>query len=159
MSLITVGISDLAVGKSDSTLVTYALGSCVGICLYDQRAKIGGLAHIMLPCSKDVPNATDNYKKFADTGIYLLAKEMVSKGADFKSLTAKIAGGAQMFASANSTFNIGERNVNAVKQVLGNNHIQIIAEQTGSNIGRTIFFNVDTGMVEVKSAMKGVITI
>lgn len=159
MSLITVGISDLAVGNMEDTLVTYALGSCVGICLYDQRRKIGGLAHIMLPCSKDVPNSTDNYKKFADTGIFLLSKEMVKKGADFKSLTAKIAGGAQMFASANATFNIGERNINAVKQVLGNNNIQIIAEQTGSNIGRTIYFNVDNGMVEVKSAMMGTITI
>lgn len=158
MSLITVGISDLAVSRADDVIVTYALGSCVGICLYDDKSKIGGLAHIMLPNCKDASLKDDNPKKYADSGIYLLIKEMVRQGADFNTLTAKIAGGAQMFA-ATAVFNIGERNVAAVKASLQKNRIRLIAEQTGENIGRTVYFNTLTGEVEVKSALRGSVII
>lgn len=158
MSIITVGISDLAVSKSPDVIVTYALGSCVGICLYDNRVCIGGLAHIMLPSSKDVSIATDNYKKYADTGIQLLLKELKSAGANMGNLTAKIAGGAQMFASS-KIMSIGDRNVKAVKETLNNYSIKIIAEQTGKNFGRTVYFDTSTGNVEVKSAIKGSIII
>ena len=79
MSIITVGISDFAVSDvTDDILVTYALGSCVGICLRDQSSNIGGLAHIMLPNSKEHINSNENYKKYADTGIFLMMKEMLS---------------------------------------------------------------------------------
>ena len=158
MSIITVGISDLAVSKSPDVIVTYALGSCVGICLYDNRVCIGGLAHIMLPSSKDVSVATDNYKKYADTGIQLLLKELKIAGANMGNLTAKIAGGAQMFASS-KIMSIGDRNVKAVKETLNNYNIKIIAEQTGKNFGRTVYFDTSTGNVEVKSAIKGSIII
>ena len=160
MSLITVGISDLAVSRADDVIVTYALGSCVGICLYDERIKLGGLAHILLPSSKEASAeaARDNLKNFADTGIAMLAREMMRQGADLKTMTAKIAGGAQMFAGT-SAFNIGERNVAAVKSILERNNIKIISSQTGDKIGRTVFFNLATGMVDVKSAMKGITTI
>lgn len=158
MSLITVGISDLAVSKSPDVLVTYALGSCVGICLFDKTTSIGGLAHIMLPSSKESTSQQDNMVKFADTGIYCLLKKLEKSGANLSKLTAKIAGGAQMFAGI-STFNIGERNVKSVKQTLNTYNIQIIAEMTGDKIGRTIFFNTATGLVEVKSATREVIII
>lgn len=158
MSTITVGISDLAVSKSPDVIVTYALGSCVGICLYDEKTKIGGLAHIMLPSSKEVSINTDNYKKYADTGIEILLQELKKIGADINRLTAKIAGGAQMFASTKA-MSIGERNVKAVKQILDIKGIKIIAEQTGKNYGRTVYFDTSTGNVEVKSAIKGSIII
>ena len=154
MSVITVGISDLAVSKAPDVLVTYALGSCVGICLFDNTNKVGGLAHIMLPSSKDAINPQDNVVKFADTGILHLLRNLERAGANMSSLTAKIAGGAQMFAGIN-TFNIGERNVKAVKQILDYYRIQIISEKTGDKIGRTIFFDINTGLLEVKSATQG----
>ncbi len=158
MSVITVGISDLAVAGAPDVLATYALGSCVGICIYDKFKLIGGMAHIMLPNSKEVSKQHDNMKKFADSGIYILLSEMERKGANMSKLTAKIAGGAQMFAGVN-TFNIGERNVISVKSILTKYNIPIIAEQTGDKIGRTIFFDVSSGMLEVKSAARGSIII
>lgn len=158
MSILTVGISDLAVSKAPDVICTYALGSCVGICLYDETKKIGGLVHIMLPSSKEAPHIHDNLKKFADTGIKMLVMEIERAGGNVRNLKAKIAGGAQMFAGV-SSFNIGERNVKSVKQILSDLNIQIVAEQTGDKIGRTVFFDTQTGMLEVKSATRGITVI
>ena len=96
-SVINVGISDLNVANPPDVLATYALGSCVGICLLDNNRKIGGLAHIMLPNSKEAANASVNLRRYADTGISELISQMQKKGAVLASITAKIAGGAQMF--------------------------------------------------------------
>ena len=158
MSILTVGISDYAVSKSPDVIVTYALGSCVGICLYDNKLSIGGLAHIMLPNSKEALHIQDNMKKFADTGIQMMLRDLDRAGSNIRNLTAKIVGGAQMFGGV-STFNIGERNVKSVKQVLEYFNIRIIAEQTGDKIGRTVFFDTQSGMLEVKSATRGSIII
>ncbi len=153
-NLINIGISDLNIAKGDDTLVTYALGSCVGICLYDKTKHIAGLAHIMLPWSKESANASDNKRRFADTGITELIMMMNMSGASASRLTAKIAGGAQMFATNSAVFNIGERNVEAVKKVLATYKIPIIAEETGSNFGRTVFFSAADGIMQVKAAGK-----
>ena len=112
---IKVGISDLNIARSSDVLVTFALGSCVGICLYDRVTKIAGLSHIMLPTSNNNSNPNQAYR-FADTAIVILVKKMVMAGADKRRLTAKIAGGARMFATVqdSSIGNIGQRNVAAV---------------------------------------------
>jgi chemotaxis protein CheD len=112
----------------------------------------------MLPNSKEATHIQDNLKKFADTGIAMLIREIERAGGNIRNLKAKIAGGAQMFSGV-SSFNIGERNVKAVKQILQNYNIEIVSEQTGDKIGRTIFFNIETGMVEVKSAARGTVII
>lgn len=155
---LTVGIADLKVGKGDDVLVTYALGSCVGICLYDAESKIAGLAHIMLPLSKDAAASSkatpENRRRYADTGITELIQEMNLAGASTKNLTAKIAGGAQMFTASSAVFNIGERNLEAVKKMLASYRIRIVADDTGLNYGRTVFFHADTGIMEVKSATR-----
>lgn len=153
---VTVGISDLNVVKNPDILVTYALGSCVGICLYDKLTGIAGLAHIMLPSSALSSN-TQNMYKFADTGIVALVKKMQQSGARTELLKAKIAGGAKMFASmSNSSIaNIGERNVIAVKETLASLKIQIIAEDTGKDYGRTVYFSAADGIMKVKSANHG----
>lgn len=153
-NIINVGISDLNVVKPPDTLVTYALGSCIGICLYDKTTKISGLAHVMLPWSKDSANAMENTRRYADTGIAELIKTMHSNGAQFATVVAKIAGGAQMFATTSSVFNIGERNIEAVKRVLQGFRIPIVAEQTGDNFGRTVFFYAETGLMEIRSATR-----
>ncbi|MGN0596789.1 MAG: chemotaxis protein CheD [Ruminiclostridium sp.] len=154
---LTIGISDWKICRSPDVLVTYALGSCVGICLYDKVTKIAGLSHIMLPDSKSIVCDTNlNRMKFADTAIVDMYQKMVASGASPSRLTAKIAGGALMFATTNDKFNIGERNVTAVKQALSQLRIPIVAQDTGSNYGRTVFFYSEDGKVEIKSTNKGV---
>ncbi len=158
MSVITVGIADLNVATQEDVLATYALGSCVGICLYDPETKVAGLAHIMLPLSKEaVGNVIENRRRYADTGITELIKLMAAKGASPRRLVAKIAGGAQMFSTTSAVFNIGERNVMAVKRILTAYKIRIVAEEIGSNFGRTVFFYAKDGIMEVKAATKEVI--
>lgn len=154
--IVTVGISDLNVVKDPDVLVTYALGSCAGICLYDPMTKIAGLSHIMLPSSALSRDVSQPYK-FADTAIVILVKKMESMGASSARIRAKVAGGAQMFACLNNSDlgNIGQRNVVAVKETLAHLHIPIMAEDTGKNYGRTVYFHADTGKMVVKSANKG----
>lgn len=152
MSNITIGISDLNVAKPPDILVTYALGSCVGICLYDQAAKVAGLAHILLPQSGQMPG-NNSPMKFADTAIPMLVTKMAAKGARPNQMKAKIAGGAQMFAAMNnaSIANIGQRNVAAVKDTLRRMSIPIVAEETGSNYGRTLLFNSEDFSMTIRS--------
>lgn len=153
---IKIGISDLNVARSPDTLVTFALGSCVGICLYDAKLKIAGLSHIMLPDSTATHGAIQRYR-FADTAIPLLVQRMVQMGTTPRRLTAKIAGGAHMFAVANNSAlsNIGLRNVQAVKAALAKQGIPIIAEDTGKDYGRTLYFSAEDGIMVIKSARNG----
>lgn len=153
--VINIGISDLNVTKAPNILATYALGSCVGICLYDKSRNIGGLAHIMLPSSKEATNSSYNPRRYADTGIKELIELMIKNGSSLSSLTAKIAGGAQMFQVSLNSFNIGQRNVESVKKLLESYKIPIIAQDTGLNYGRTVFFDASTGIMQVKSVNKG----
>jgi len=157
---LNVGISDWKVNKGEGTIVTYALGSCVGICLWDSVTQIGGLSHIMLPDSKGVTaGAATNRMKFADTAIPDMLKKMLGMGAGQARIKAKIAGGAQMFQTSHEKFNIGDRNVVSVKDTLRQLGIPIIAQDTGLNYGRTVFFTTGDGKVEVKSSAKGVRTL
>lgn len=153
---VTVGISELNIVKAPDVLVTYALGSCVGICLYDMATRIGGMSHIMLPSSQ-LSTRSDNVLKFADTAIVELVKGMENMGAKRTRIVAKIVGGAQMFAaiSATSIANIGQRNTIAVRETLAALRIPIIGEDVGSNYGRTLYFYADDGHVVIKSANKG----
>ncbi|MBQ5311643.1 MAG: chemotaxis protein CheD [Oscillospiraceae bacterium] len=153
--MLTVGIADVrAVYVSEEDmLVTYALGSCVGICLYDRLSGIAGLAHIMLPWSKESYKGDDPLR-YADTGLTELISRMCSMGAVKTRITAKIAGGAQMFGYASEAFNIGDRNICAVRKVLGAYGIPIVAESVGGTHARTLYFHTDTYIAEVKTAMK-----
>ena len=157
--MVNVGIADLNVVTNPDVVATYALGSCVGICLYDAELKIAGLAHIMLPWSREATVASENMRRYADTGITELIQKMCDRGAKKYRLTAKIAGGAQMFSTNSAVFNIGERNVEAVKKVLSTYNIPIVAEETGKNFGRTVFFYSADGIMEVRSATKPIIRV
>ena len=118
-NMIKVGMADLNICHSPDVITTLGLGSCVGVALYDKTTHIAGLVHVMLPDSTKV-RQNQNKAKFADTGIDLLIEMLEKEGARKQSLTAKIAGGAQMFAfsSNNDMLRVGERNVEAVKQKL-----------------------------------------
>ena len=102
-------------------------------------------------------HAAGQEHRFADTGIVALVKKMTSMGANPSRLKAKIAGGAQMFACVNNKElgNIGARNVIAVKETLAKLRIPIIAEDTGKDYGRTLYFYAETGLMKVKSAKQG----
>lgn len=155
-NLIKVGMADLNAIKSPGTLVTLGLGSCIGIGLYDKRNKIAGLAHIMLPNSNDIKN-NSNKAKFADTAIELLLHKMLNLGASRNYITAKIAGGSQMFNfnSNSGILRIGERNTNATVDLLNKLKIPIITSDTGGSFGRTIELNAENGDLLVKTIGHG----
>lgn len=155
MGMIKVGMADFNICKAPDAITTLGLGSCVGIALYDQKRKVAGLAHIMLPDSTTVKN-NSNIAKFADTGIDACIDMMIKNGASRIGLTAKIAGGAQMFAfgSNNDMLRIGERNVEAVRRKLKTLGIRILAEDTGKSYGRTIEFYPQTGELLIKAVGK-----
>ena len=153
---IKVGMADLNICREPDCLTTIGLGSCVGVALYDSVTKITGLAHIMLPSSKEIKN-NSNIAKFADTGIAETLRLMEEAGAKRGRITAKIAGGACMFAFAmqsNDALNVGEKNVRSVKKVLEEFKIPILADDTGLNYGRTIIIDSNTGMLTIKAVGK-----
>ena len=156
-TVITVGIAAAGIAQSMDVLVSYALGSCVGVCLYEQQHHIGGMVHILLPYKAAFPE-NGNVYKFADSGITALLNGMLCKGADRRYITAKIAGGAEMFQDILST-SIGKHNVAAVKETLYKLHIPIAAEHTGSNYGRTIWLHCNDGSLKIKTVNNGFIII
>lgn len=158
--IIKVGMADLNVCCTPDAITTLGLGSCVGVALYDKATQIAGLVHVMLPDSKQVKQ-NQNRAKFADTGIDMLIEEMVKKGARSSALTAKIAGGAQMFAFStnNDMLRVGDRNIEAVKKRLKELDIRILAEDTGLNYGRTVVFYPESGDFVIKSVGKPIRTI
>ncbi|MCD4712957.1 MAG: chemotaxis protein CheD [Clostridiales bacterium] len=156
-TMIKVGMADLKVVEFPDALTTLGLGSCVGICLYDASSKVTGMAHIMLPSSKAI-RKNENVAKFADTAIVELIQQMEAKGAKKSRISAKIAGGAQMFSftSANETMKIGERNAEAVRIILKEMGIPLKSDETGGNFGRTIEFFSENGKLIIKTAGKGI---
>ena len=155
-NMIVVGMADLNITKSPGVLTTLGLGSCVGVALYDTVNKIAGLAHIMLPDSKQFQNHVI-VAKFADTALTKLVGDMVKAGALRGSIKAKIAGGAQMFAfnSTNESMRIGDRNVESVIMNLKIMQIPLIAQDTGSNYGRTVELYSQDGSYFVKTIGRG----
>ncbi|MFH1460341.1 MAG: chemotaxis protein CheD [Candidatus Omnitrophota bacterium] len=153
---IHVGMADLKVAKAPAILSSLGIGSCVGIALYFAVLKIGGLSHIMLPDSNLVQN-NSNRAKFANTAIPDMIDKMEKMGANRKLIRAKIMGGAHMFnfPATNKVFNVGERNVAKVKEVLQQLHIRLIAEDTGGDHGRSMYFNTETGDVTVRTIAHG----
>lgn len=155
--IIKVGMADLKVVSAPDGLITMGLGSCVAVVLRDPLTKVGGMVHIMLPDSNALKNSKDtNLAKFADTGIEELIRQMEVKGARKSRMTAKLAGGATMFAvSVKKEWSmIGDRNVNACKKVLAELKIPVLAESTGGTYGRTVTFYPETGEYHVKAVGK-----
>ncbi len=152
---INVGIADLAVTHNPGVLITVGLGSCVAISFRDPVAKYGALAHIVLPGIEQARNR-ENPLKFADSAIDIAVKELLRKGCKKNRIESKIAGGASMFNFGGTNFNIGEKNVEAVRKKLEDMNIPILAGDTGGNHGRTVEFDVETGIMSIKSAFFGI---
>lgn len=149
---IRVGISDYKVSQAPDKLITLGLGSCVGIAIYDEKTKIGGLSHIMLP---DSTAFTRDIKpeKFADLAIPKMIDE-ITGGKSASKLIAKIAGGASMFnfSDSSSDNSIGDRNVVAVEKKLKELGIPIISSDTGGNIGRTMIVDLQNFNISIRTA-------
>ena len=148
---LTVGIADMKICRAPGILVTYALGSCIGVCIYDPVLKLAGMIHIMLPNIYE--NRRDNIFKYADTGIPETIRKMEAFGAIRNRLVCKIAGGAKMFEmNDNSTIgNIGARNAESVKAVLAKERVRLVKADIGSNYARTLYFDASTGEATVKA--------
>lgn len=157
-NLVKVGIAQMDVVKSPLTIRTSGLGSCVGVVIYDPSKSIAGLIHIMLPSSTLAKAGQVNIAKFADTGIPALVEELKKAGASMLRLKAKLAGGAQMFqfTTSKDTMRIGPRNVGAVLEQLRKLSIPVLAQDTGGNSGRTIEFNPQTGLLNIRTVNQGV---
>lgn len=154
--IIKVGMADWKTCTGEDGVTTLGLGSCVGVAIRDPQSGVGGLAHVMLPDSRETSNNA-NRAKFADTCITDMIADMVKKGANISRMVAKLAGGAQMFAfgSAKSDMvRVGERNVEACKKKLKELNIKVLAEDTGDNYGRTVVFFPATGVYTIKSVGK-----
>lgn len=150
-SKLVVGIADMKMAKSTGMLVTYALGSCIGICLYDPLVKLGALVHIMLPLNMEAGRT--HPLKYADTGIRETLRQMTMRGGNKMRITAKIAGGAKMFEMGGngSLGNIGRRNMESVHIILKQEGIRLLKEDVGGTVARTLLFDVSNGMGCVRS--------
>jgi chemotaxis protein CheD len=134
------------------------VGSCVAICLFDLVSKVAGMAHILLPKKSDGTKFTgkNDIGKYADEALPYMVNDMIQKGADPKRIKAKMAGGATIFAheSETSLFNVGSRNIAFLKQILKENNIPLVSEDTGENFGRWVRFNLHSGKMTVTSNLK-----
>ena len=137
--------------RGDSRIITYALGSCIGITFYDPLIKLGGLLHIMLPARVDQNDP--KVFKYADSGIRETVRKLTAFGMMKNRTIVKIAGGAKMFEMKGSSNlgNIGQRNAAMVKQVLMEERMRIMAEDTGGTYARTMLLNVANGDVFVRT--------
>lgn len=149
---ITVGISEMRVSDSpNDILITYSLGSCVGVAVYDPVNYIGGLIHCMLPLSKiDPVKAKEKPQMFVDKGVPELLRAVYDRGAQKRNLIVKVAGAARLLDDK-GTFKIGERNYTVLRKVLWKNDILIAAEDVGSTIPRTMSLYMDSGRTTIKS--------
>jgi chemotaxis protein CheD len=146
-----VGISDCKVGGGvDEAVITYALGSCVGLALYDARAMIGGILHIMLPDSRVRAGSSElNPFMYADTGVRAFLELLASRGADRQRLVAKAAGGANMLRHS-AVLDIGKRNSEAILDILQRERIPLLGQSLGGTVGRSMQMSLDDGRVHVR---------
>lgn len=157
-STVRVGMSQLAVARAPDKIETQALGSCVGVVLYDASTKIGGMSHAMLPDVMDASMSSRvNPAKFVNTAIEILISKMIEMGANTKSIKAKLAGGANMFPDIvrNDESSVGVRNVEAARRTLKAYGIEIVAEEVGGTFSRTIVLDTKTGKLRVRTIACG----
>lgn len=143
-----VGIGELKVEQGEAVLAAYGVGSCVVIILYDTEKKIGGLAHCLLP------SGNENSLKYPRAAIAKMMKDMIEMGAQPDKIIAKIIGGATMFEEF-AKHEIGKRNVLQTREELNKLNIPIVGEDVFGNWGRTVFLNLSTGEVRVRSFKHG----
>lgn len=156
MSEQRVGIADLAVAQGEGTLSTLGLGSCVAIVLYDAEARVGGLAHVLLP-EPAMSRLRDNPARFPETAVPALIERMRALGAEPRRVTARLVGGASMFSSLlpRGAPTIGGRNIENARKALRDAGITITGEDVGLEHGRSAYLRLADGQLEVRSLTRG----
>lgn len=143
----------------NALLVTYSLGSCIGVAVYDPVVKVGGILHYMLPDSDlDKEKAKVKPLMFADTGIPLLFKACFELGAKKSRMIVSVAGGSQIM-DPSGIFSIGKRNYAALRKILWRNNVMLEHEDIGGTVNRTMFLNIGTGSVTLRNSGKGEIVL
>lgn len=157
---IIVRVADLRAGSGTDILMTIGLGSCVAILLHDPVARVGGMAHVLLP-SPALSRKDDNPAKFPQTAVPRLVELMAEQGASVRRISGRLVGGASMFTGlgAPGTIQMGERNIVASRQALHQQGVAIVGEATGGDFGRTVRLWVADGRVEISSVAHGVQTL
>lgn len=153
---ITVGVADMKVSNDPEVmLVTYSLGSCIGIAVYDPEVRVGGMLHYMLPDSSlDPAKAKKKPYMFADTGIAPLFKEAYRLGARKQRMRIVVVGGAQIL-DQQGFFNIGKRNYMAMRKIFWRNKVMVSYEDVGGNENRTLKLAIKDGACRLKVSGKG----
>jgi chemotaxis protein CheD len=148
---VVVGVADMKVSnKPEEVIVTHALGSCIGVAIYDPVARVGGILHYMLPDSTlDLNKSQSHPYMFADTGLPQLFRECYRLGAQKSRLRVKIAGGSQVMGNK-EFFQIGRRNYAALRKIFLKNNVLINNEDVGGTKARTLFLEIATGNVWIK---------
>jgi chemotaxis protein CheD len=149
----TVAVADMKISTCrDDVIITYALGSCLGICVYDPVAGVGGLLHVMLPLSTINPTrAVENPYTFVDTGVPRLFIESYKAGAKKERLIVKVAGGANTRGSEHDDFfEIGKRNLTVLRKLLWRNEIAMKAQEVGGSDSRTMSLNMADGDITLR---------
>lgn len=146
-----IGIGDLEVAAGDQELKTYALGSCVAVVVWDSALRAGGMIHIALPEARINPEkAADKPGYFADTGLPELFSRMAKLGANRRTSWVKVIGGSSFF-DTNNTFDVGRRNLAAVKEFLQRTGFAITAEDVGGATSRTVALSLPTGELTISN--------
>ncbi len=148
----TVGIGEWVVSSDPAdVLKTYALGSCVAVLVYDSKVRVAGMIHVALPDSAvDAERARAQPGYFADTGLPMMIEEMKRMGAVRAHVWVKLAGGSSVMDAA-GLFDIGKRNILAVKKQLWRSTLGPVAEDVGGAISRTVSMSVSTGETALSS--------
>lgn len=155
---ISIGLGKAAFSNdAKDVFVIHGLGSCIGLAMYDQRARCGGLCHIVLPVSEKTD--PEEPARFANTAVPWALNRLLELGATRINVVAKIVGGASLFGSSSPLLSIGERNIEAVSAALALYRIPLVAQEVGGNKGRTMALYLSDGRIEVRSASQNVYVI
>jgi chemotaxis protein CheD len=152
--LVQVGVGGYSVAEHPQMLMTPALGSCVGVAIWDPATCRGGLAHVMLPAPVGA-SVNPCSGRFASWAVPNLVELLVECGSVRRRLRAKIAGGAAMFRGGATVVNVGERNLDEVRHQLKLAHVALVAEDTGGSHARTVELRLDSGLLVVRSYKSG----
>lgn len=153
---VVVRVSGLVVAEAPATLVALALGSCVAVVMHDPVAKLGGMAHVLLP-SPGARRELARPGRYAQTAVPTLLERLIARGARAPDLNARLIGGASMFTSLAppGTIQMGDRNVVSAREALHRHRIRLVSEAVGGDFGRTAELDVETGRIRIKSYLRG----
>lgn len=148
-----LGIGEIQACRAERGLIiTHALGSCLGMVVYDANVRVGAMLHAQLPLSQlNADLARTSPARFVDLGIPLLIKAATDLGANRRLLRVTVAGAANMIATTNDLFNIATRNLTVMRKVLWQHGLLLAGEDTGGVSPRTMSLRLDTGETLIAS--------